>query len=78
LNQVGSKFIKYTYEDNRDYGFYIVACKSYDRRITIYHTHRPELKIKLTRNVEDGHLFFFDMNVSRLNSDDEDVELWSY
>ena len=59
LHQVGPKFIKHIQEDTK--GFYLVACKSYDKRIRIYHSHMPNFKIKLTRSVENGNLKFFDL-----------------
>jgi hypothetical protein len=42
-------------------GFYMIGSKDFDKRIRIYHSHKPALKIKLSRNVEEGHIQFFDL-----------------
>ena len=53
----------YEDKDGKHGGFYIVASKAYDKRIRIFHSHKPDLNIKLTRDVENCHLGFFDLDV---------------
>lgn len=63
---------KYIEEDFEERGFYIVTAKDYDKKVRIWHTHRPSFKLGFKRNVEPNNLRFFDLFVKNL-----DINSWS-
>ena len=55
------EIIKFIEEDFDERGFYLATAKEYDKKVRIFHSHRPSFKLTFDRHVEPGNLRFYDL-----------------
>ena len=60
LYQLKAKIVRSIKYDESENGFYFLACKEYDKYLSLEHSHREDITVRLEKNTEPEILKIFD------------------